>query len=99
MESPIIQCLSTIHGSRKPFEIRVITQGGATSGFFNDLKAAEAEILRMDAKNSVKGIYTVLNPFNPAKHPVTNRIDGKSGGVDDDEVTSYQWVPDRKSVG
>lgn len=93
MESPIIQCLSTIHGSRKPFEIRVITQGGATSGFFNDLKAAEAEILRMDAKNSVKGIYTVLNPFNPAKHPVTNRIDGKSGGVDDDEVTSYQWVP------
>jgi len=93
MESPIVTCLTTIHGSRKPFEIRVITQSGATSGFFSSISAAEAEIRRMDEKQSVKGIYTVLNPFDPAKHPVTNKIDGKSGGVDDDEVTAYHWIP------
>ena len=93
MPSQIEACLSSIHGSRKPFEIRVITKNGATSGFFDDIEAAESEILRMDEKQSVKGIYTVLNPFDPAKHPVTNRIDGKSGGVDDDEVTAYHWIP------
>jgi hypothetical protein len=67
----IRQSLELLHEPGAVFEIRALgvrsgKYANTWSGYYNDFAKAAKDIAALDANRKPKGIYTTLNPVNPA---------------------------------
>lgn len=79
-------------------EVRVITDDGIASGYFDSPVELAAKVGTLDGVPSVQGIYVTLNPVNPALlSRRANRIKMRLGKKDvttaDSDIVKRQWLP------
>ena len=74
-------------------EVRaLLKQGGVLSGYFNNRGALAQAIYDLEFEGTCSSIYTTLNPIDPAKAAVTNKIGTAAKTTRDADITSRRWL-------
>ncbi|MDD1730240.1 MAG: hypothetical protein LUQ50_14375 [Methanospirillum sp.] len=80
------------------FEIRAITDSGISSGYYDSLEKAEADVLLLDADRTTTGIYVTLNAVNPdllarRANRIKIRLSKKDSTTADSDIIRRRWFP------
>jgi len=80
------------------FEIRAITDSGISSGYYDSLEKAEADVLLLDADRTTTGIYVTLNTVNPdllarRANRIKSRLSKKDSTTADSDIIRRKWFP------
>ncbi len=88
----IKKALQNIHKPGTVFEIRVPTDRGVLAGYYNDFDKAAADVVRLDQQGH-PGIYTAINPVNPALlNRANNKTEKLSRTTDDASIMEIRWL-------
>jgi len=79
-------------------EIRTISGEGISSGYYNDLKKAAADLLEREKDTRVSGTYVTLNEVNPAllarrANRIKYRLERKDASTADADIVRRRWLP------
>ncbi len=79
-------------------EVRVITDDGIASGYFDPPKDLAEKVGALDVLPSVQGIYITLNPVNPAllsrrANRIKMRLGKKDATTSDSDIVRRRWLP------
>ena len=79
-------------------EVRVITEDGIASGYFDSAEELAEKIEAVDVLPSVQGIYLTLNPVNPAllsrrANRIKMRLGKKDVTTSDADIIRRRWMP------
>lgn len=80
------------------FEIRAITDSGISSGYYDQVEKAEADVLLLDADRSTIGIYVTLNTVNSdllarRANRIKTRLGKKDQTTADSDIIRRTWFP------
>ncbi len=79
-------------------EVRVITDDGMASGYFDSPDELAAKVDALDGMATVQGIYVTLNQVNPAllarrANRIKMRLGKKDATTADADILTRQWFP------
>ncbi len=79
-------------------EIRTISGEGISSGYYDDLKKAAADLLEREKDTRVSGTYVTLNEVNPAllarrANRIKYRLERKDASTADADIVRRRWLP------
>ncbi len=94
----VLNTLEYLFDPGQIIEIRALSGGGISSGYFSDYQKAVAEILIREADTLISGFYVTLNEVNPALLARrANRIQSRMGKADastaDSDIIRRRWLP------
>jgi hypothetical protein len=95
----IQRSLELLHEPGAVFEIRALgvrsgKYANTWSGYYNDFAKAAKDIAALDANRKPKGIYTTLNPVNPALLGRANNrmVERPKHTTQDSEILRRRWL-------
>lgn len=95
----ILACLQLLHEQGSVFEIRAlgVPRGkwqNTVSGYYDDHVRAAIDIVNLDMRGS-KGIYTTINPVNPALLARANNrlVERPKHTTTDADIVRRRWLP------
>nr|WP_319538802.1 hypothetical protein [uncultured Methanospirillum sp.] len=94
----VLSTLEYLFDPGQIIEIRALSSGAISSGYFSDYQKAVAEILIREADTLISGFYVTLNEVNPALLARrANRIQSRMGKADastaDSDIIRRRWLP------
>ena len=94
----VLRTLEYLFDPGQIIEIRALSSGAISSGYFSDYQKAVAEILIREADTLISGFYVTLNEVNPALLARrANRIQSRMGKADastaDSDIIRRRWLP------
>ena len=94
----VLSTLEYLFDPGQIIEIRALSGGGISSGYFSDYQKAVAEILIREADTLISGFYVTLNEVDPALLARrANRIQSRMGKADastaDSDIIRRRWLP------
>ncbi len=95
---PILSSLLTLTRKDQVVEVRIITQDGIGSGYYNNPAKLAQAVKILDSNPQIKGIYITLNEINPAllarrENRIIMRLTKKDATTADHDITRRVWLP------
>lgn len=95
---PILTSLLTLTDPGQVTEVRIITQDGIGSGYFNNPSKMADAVKILDQNPQIKGIYLTLNTMNPAllarrENRIIMRLSKKDASTADQDIIRRIWLP------
>ncbi|OQA58866.1 MAG: hypothetical protein BWY45_01023 [Euryarchaeota archaeon ADurb.Bin294] len=95
---PILSSLLTLTRKDQVVEVRIITQDGIGSGYYNNPAKLAQAVKILDSNPQIKGIYITLNEISPAllarrENRIIMRLTKKDATTADHDITRRVWLP------
>ena len=96
--SEILRTLHLISSPGRVVEVRIITNDGIGSGYFDDFEKLADQVCILDDNPQIRGIYITLNEISPAllarrENRIIMRLTKKDATTADHDITRRVWLP------
>ncbi|MBP7034736.1 MAG: hypothetical protein KBB00_03170 [Methanospirillum sp.] len=96
--SEILRTLHLISSPGRVVEVRIITNDGIGSGYFDDFEKLADQVCILDDNPQIRGIYITLNEVNPAllarrANRIIIRLSKKDATTADKDIIRRHWFP------
>ncbi|MEI6842325.1 MAG: hypothetical protein WCK53_13745, partial [Methanomicrobiales archaeon] len=98
MTDDFVSSASVLFASDHVIEVRVITDDGMASGYFDSHQGLAEKVSVLDGVVSVQGIYVTLNEVNPSllsrrANRIKMRLSKKDATTADADIIRRRWLP------
>ncbi len=96
--SEILKTLHLISSPGSIVEVRIITNDGIGSGYFDNFEKLADQVCILDDNPQIRGIYITLNEVNPAllarrANRIIMRLSKKDATTADKDIIRRHWLP------
>ncbi|HWQ64574.1 MAG TPA: hypothetical protein VN429_09180 [Methanospirillum sp.] len=94
----ITALLQYLYEPGQVIEIRIISEEGISSGYYDNFQTAATDLLNRETDKHVTGIYATLNEVNPAllarrANRIKYRLGKKDSSTADADIIRRRWLP------
>lgn len=96
--SEILRALHLISSPGRVVEVRIITNDGIGSGYFDNFEKLADQVCILDDNPQIRGIYITINEVNPAllarrANRIIIRLSKKDATTADKDIIRRHWLP------